>query len=281
MKIHFVTGKGGVGKSAVAAALAFRLSKEGERVLLAELGDESFYQEYFNLPLVDSVGRPSGLGFDVALWSGASCLREYALHLLKVESLYKLFFENPVSRTLIQVAPGLSELAITGKITSGPPRNVGPKMNYDVLVIDAFSTGHFLALLRAPVGMAQAIGKGPIADQSKAILEVLKDPKITSYHVVSLPEELPTQESLELDRSLFDLVRVRSKLWLNKVVEYPDDLNPEGPEYEREFMIRRDRQRAITEIVEKEFQGRWAPLPLLFETSETKIVEQLAARMTV
>lgn len=279
MKIHFVTGKGGVGKSAVAAALAYRLSKEGQRVLLAELGDESFYHEYFNLPLVDSAARPSGLGFDVVLWSGASCLREYALHLLKVESLYKLFFENPVSRTLIQVAPGLAELAITGKITSGPPRNVGPKMNYDVLVIDAFSTGHFLALLRAPVGMAQAISKGPIADQSKAILEVLKNPKITSYHIVSLPEELPAQESLELDRSLFELVQVRSKLWLNKVVEFPAELNPDGPEYEKEFILKRDRQQAVSEMIQKEFQGRWAPLPLLFETSEKKLIEQLAARM--
>ena len=150
MRIQFVTGKGGVGKSCQAAALALAHHRLGHRTILAELGDHSFYRDYFQMPTVDDSPRVTPFGFSVALWSGQSCLREYALHLLKVERLYKLFFENPISHALIQAAPALAELSILGKVTSGPPRNVGPKMPFDVVVVDGFASGHFAALLKAP-----------------------------------------------------------------------------------------------------------------------------------
>ncbi|MBX2995439.1 MAG: arsenical pump-driving ATPase [Bdellovibrionaceae bacterium] len=277
MKIHLVTGKGGVGKSAVAAALAYRCAQDGQKTLLAELGDESFYQDYLGLkPLREGQTVRSPLGFDVALWSGASCLREYALYLLKVESLYKLFFENPVSRTLIQVAPALSELAIMGKVTSGPPRNVGPKLDYDAIVVDAYATGHFLALLKAPIGMIEAVRVGPMAEQSKGILKILRDPQITNYHLVCLPEELPVQESLELDREIQALVNVKPYLWLNKLIDFPKSLKAQGPEYEKDFFLKQQRQDSTQATIEAAFKGRWSSLPFVFEADETKIVAALA-----
>lgn len=278
MKIHLVTGKGGVGKSAVAAALAYRLAQQGQKTLLAELGDESFFQDYLGLkPLAQGETVRSSLGFDVALWSGASCLREYAIHLLKVERLYKLFFENPISRTLIQVAPALSELAIMGKVTSGPPRNVGPKLDYDAVVVDAYATGHFLALLRAPIGMIEAIRVGPMAEQSKGILKVLRDPSLTSYHLVCIPEELPVQESLELDRDIQALVGVKPHLWLNKLIDFPSGLKAQGSEYENDFFLKQQRQESTKATIEASFKGRWSALPFVFESDETKIVAALAA----
>ncbi|MFN7727632.1 MAG: ArsA family ATPase [Bdellovibrio sp.] len=277
VKIHLVTGKGGVGKSAVAAGLAYHYAQEGKKTLLAELGDESFYEDYLGLSsLNEGQTVRSQLGFDVALWSGTSCLREYALHLLKVQSLYKLFFENPVSRTLIQVAPALPELAIMGKVTSGPPRNVGPKLDYDCLVVDAFATGHFLALLRAPLGMIEAVRVGPMAEQSKGILKILKDPHITHYHLVCLPEELPVQESMELDRDIQSLVGIKPQLWLNKFIDYPPSLSADGPAYERDFLLKQQRQIAIEKLIEAQFAGRWQRLPFVFEPDENKIVADLA-----
>lgn len=279
MEIHLVTGKGGVGKSATAAALAWRLAESGKKTLLVELGDESFYKDYLDLPNVEYEPRRYEAGFDVSLWSGPSSLREYAIYLLKLERLYRLFFENPVTRTLINVAPALSELAILGKITSGPPRNVGPKMPYNCLVVDCYSSGHFLALLRAPAGMSEAVRFGPMHEQSLSILKVLRDPKITNYHIVCLPEELPVQETIELDRDLHALMKVRPRIWLNKWVDYPNGLQSSGPTYEKDFASKQRRQEDAWKTLSDNFAGRLQRLPFVFEIDEKKILRELAAQV--
>lgn len=276
MEIHLVTGKGGVGKSAVAAALALRLAQASKKTLLVELGEESFYKDYLGLSEISYKPTPSTYGFDVSLWSGPGCLREYAIYLLKIERLYKLFFENPVTRTLINVAPALSELAILGKITSGPPRNVGPKLPYDALVVDAFATGHFLALLRAPLGMTEAVRFGPMAEQSRAIMQVVRDPRITRFHLVCLPEELPVQETLALADDLRDLVPNPPLVWLNKWVDYPDGLRESGPEFEKDFVRKCRRQQESWKELHARFGDRLRRLPFVFETKEAKILQTLA-----
>lgn len=216
-EIHFVTGKGGVGKSVVAAALAFKMSQNGQRVLLVELGDQSFYKDYFRLTHVGFEPVSLSANLDVALWTGVECLREYAHHLLKVERLANLFFENPVMRTFLNIAPALPELAILGKITSGP-RKHGPPLPYDVIVVDAYATGHFLALLDAPTGMGQVVQFGPMAEQSRAIVGVIRDPKISRYHVVTLAEDLPIKESLELRHGLLAKTGIEPRVLLNKIL---------------------------------------------------------------
>ena len=105
-KINFVTGKGGVGKSLFAASLALAKSKRGENVLLLEIGENSYYKDFFGLPSVTHKPVSTGLGFDVALWSGETCLHEYIHYYLKLDRLLNLFFENSVMRSLINVAPG-------------------------------------------------------------------------------------------------------------------------------------------------------------------------------
>lgn len=222
-EIIFVTGKGGVGKSAVAAALALKKSRQGMKTLLVELGSHSFFKDYFSLPEVGFQPIQIKENLDVALWSGPECLKEYAKYLLKVESLYKLFFENSVTRSLINVAPGLSELAIMGKVTSGP-RKVGPSLDYDCLVVDSYATGHFLALVKAPQGMAEAINFGPMGEQSRSIVKVLKDPLQCQYVVVSIPEELPVQEAIELDKSIENLVGIKTLHVMNKVWPLTDEI---------------------------------------------------------
>lgn len=213
-KIIFVTGKGGVGKSVVALAMA-QMHARNQKVLLVELGLRSFYSDFLAIQVgYQPISWKANL--DIALWSGPECLREYALYLLKLESLYKLFFDNRISRTLIEVAPALSELSILGKITSGI-RQVGPPLEYDVIVVDGYATGHMLALLRAPRGMNEAIRLGPMADQTRSMLDVLRHPEQCQYCIVTLPEELPAIEADELYREIVDEVGIKPSIICNKV----------------------------------------------------------------
>lgn len=275
-----MTGKGGVGKSAVAAAMALKKSQGGQKTLLVELGSQSFYQQYFKLPKVgfDPISlRPQ---LDLSLWSGQECLKEYARYLLKVESLYRLFFENSVTRSLINVAPGLPELAVMGKVTSHP-RKVGPPLNYDCIVVDAFATGHFLALLRAPQGMAEAISFGPMGEQSRGIVKFLKDPNYCQYYVVSIPEELPVQEGLELTRSIKDLVgiepvQVYNKNWpiSEKVLQSLAGAS-EVQEFQKVMAERFKTQNQLGDRLRKN-SSKVISLPLVLDNQVWSVVEKLA-----
>lgn len=233
-KAHFVTGKGGVGKSLVAALIARSLSLRNQHILLAEISESSFYKDFLNLKKIYYKPSLWMENIDICQWSGADCLKEYALHLLKIEKLYKLFFENPVTRSLIQVAPGLQELAILGKVTSSP-RKQGPPMNYDEIVVDAFATGHFLSLIQAPRAMAETIQFGPMGEQSRSIDRTLKDPHFTEIHVVTTSEELPMTETLELCLSLTTFFGYAPHVYLNRLFNLTKkdivDLDPAAQEF--------------------------------------------------
>lgn len=279
MKILFVSGKGGVGKSTVAATLALKAAREGKKTLLVELGSRSFYGLAFGRSF-SPTPAPWREGVDITLWDGNSCLREYALHLLKSESLYRLFFENAVSRSLIQVAPGLAELAILGKITSGPPRNVGPKLPYDILVVDAFASGHFLALIRAPLGFAEAVRFGPMGSESRQIAAVLRDPQICRYCFVTLPESLPVQETAELVESFRALVpdvppEICLNRWLQPAMAAQTNAGAEADRVD--FLADLSRRRESEREAEKKFADlkTWTA-PWILETDFEKTVLQLA-----
>lgn len=219
-KILFVSGKGGVGKSLIAAGIARQQAAFGRRVLLVEIGDTSYYQDFFGLSSIGHVPGPTALGFDIALWSGETCLREYVLHFLKLERVFKIFFENRVMRALINVAPGLNEISILGKVTSGI-RKVGPPLDYDLIVVDCYATGHALALFQAPKGLQEAIGFGPMGTQSREIEAVLQNSKLCGYAVVTLLEEMPVTETLEFRKAMQKELGVAPAIIANKVLRAP------------------------------------------------------------
>jgi anion-transporting ArsA/GET3 family ATPase len=196
-----VSGKGGVGKSFVAAALAALQLDLGRAPLLVETGDRSYFQELMGLTEVHQQPQPTPLGFDLVCWSGEGCLREYVLHLLKLEKIYRMFFENRVMRALVNVAPGLNEIAILGKLTSGL-RRVGPRMVHQRMIVDLPATGHALAMLRAPLGLLEAVQVGPMASNSRDVHALLCEPRATAMVVVTLLEELPVTETLEFVAAL-------------------------------------------------------------------------------
>lgn len=200
-RIIFVTGKGGVGKSLVAASVAYRESKKGRRVCLVELGEQSFFESFFETRGIGYEPMEIMQNFHVSLFTPEESLREYITYYLKVKKLYDLFFENKVTRAFVNAAPGANELAILGKLTSDV-RHVGPQSDYDLYVVDCFSTGHALALFRAPRGISEIVKVGPMGEQTREMHEILCSPSIVSYVVVTLAEEMPINEALELTHSL-------------------------------------------------------------------------------
>lgn len=284
-RILFVSGKGGVGKSLIAAGLALNLVKQGKRVLLAEIGENSYYKDFWNLPKIGHSPIPHSLGFDIALWSGETSLREYVLFYLKMERLYNLFFENKVMRSLVNVAPGLSEIAILGKITSGI-RKVGPPMPYDIIVVDSYATGHAMALLEAPKGMMEAIKFGPMGHHSREMDQVIRNEKIMAYILVTLLEELPVTESLEFLQSLKREFGVNALVVANKVLHSPvtlpeleavahDASNPGLAEFAKHVEGVENRQ-VKYEVVLRESGATVIEVPLIFSGDSQTLVEKTA-----
>lgn len=273
-KAHLVTGKGGVGKSLFSAVLAHYFSTKNQQILLTELTEHSFFKDYLGLNEITYKPQALKLNLDISQWSPEDCLKEYCLHLLKIESLYKLFFENPVSKSLIQVAPGLHELALLGKLTSSP-RHVGPPMVHDQIVVDSYATGHFLSLLRAPSALNEAVSFGPMGEQSKSINSWIRNPDFTQVHIVSIAEELPITETIELFKQLKSEFNINANLCLNKMSELQssdlEDLPSEVRESFKETIEKENWSRAEL----KKLNTKWIELPLIPELDTNKLINAL------
>lgn len=215
-EIIFVTGKGGVGKSCVAAALALHEARAGRKVLLAELGERSFYSHYLGFDEA-SGASPALPGVSLARWDAMACLTEYIAGSTLLPTATSFMLGGALAQSALRTAPGLSELALLGKITASL-RLAAYRHDFDVTVVDAYASGHFVALLRAPRGMAEAFPTGPMGRHCGGILAVLRDVAISRYVVTTLPEALPVAEALELCEQIAAEVGRTPRIVVNKLL---------------------------------------------------------------
>ncbi|MBY0316880.1 MAG: hypothetical protein K2Q26_15270 [Bdellovibrionales bacterium] len=264
--IIFVTGKGGVGKSFVAALLARQLALKGHKTLLVETGGWSYLQQVLSLQSpVEFKPQKTPWGFDISLWTGEDCLREYVQYLVKIPWVGSQFLNNSWLKSLIQVAPGLREIAFLGKLTSRERRH-GPVLNYEYIVVDAVSTGHFLALLKAPIGWSSAITIGPVYTQCQSMLKVLNDPDKVHTYLVTLPEPLVVEEAEDLNREFKSILQSGLTVVANRIKNFPDLLSAEAvdQEYiEQQQLQKQDQQRQLEEI-QKVF-GKHMSVPFYYK----------------
>jgi anion-transporting ArsA/GET3 family ATPase len=205
-RLLLLAGKGGVGRTTVAAALARAAIRKGKRVLIAQT----------NAP--ERLGRLLGLGHpigaevepvDDGLWAvnmrPKEALHQYGVMLLRFEPLYRAFFENKPMRSFLGAFPGLDYWTMLGKAWWHTTEMQDGRPKYDLVILDGPASGHAAAMLRIPDAVRSAMPRGPLARDAEQARTTLSDPGLTSVVLVTLPEELPARETLVLVRDLKEL----------------------------------------------------------------------------
>ncbi len=140
-------------------------------------------------------------------------MREYVLLQLKVKAMRDLLFRSRIFGYLAAATPGLKELVTIGKIweLALDDRKVKKGRNYDLVIVDAPATGHGVGFLQTPRTFANVARVGPIRQQAETLDRFVRDPKRTGVAVVALPEEMPVNETVSLERDLGDRGRRRRR----------------------------------------------------------------------
>ena len=194
-----VTGKGGVGKSTVAAILGLLSARGGARTLVCELdAHERIGPMLGHGPVGARVTRVEE-NLSLVNIRPSEALEEYGLMKLRFRTLYRLIFDNPLVASLVRFVPGMNDLLMLGKAFNheretderGQPR-------WDRVIIDAPATGHGITFFRLPRIIRDAVPAGNMHREAADMWALLTDPQRTAVHLVALPEELPVQETREL-----------------------------------------------------------------------------------
>lgn len=241
------------------------LASRGKKVLFVSLVDTTFLGEILKVE-VGYAPKASGLGFDVCNWTGLECLKEYIAFKSRMEWLADSFLKSNFIRYLLAQAPGLAEISVLGKITSGA-RAHGPELKYDHIVVDSFSSGHFIAMIKTPLALAQTSSSGPMHRESKDIHSILSDKKICSYLMISTFESYSIQEAEETLAGLKTLTGLTPTVIGNKKIELPK--NEKLPFMETVI----DQQNLYNEMLINKLQMQYY-MPLYFLNARDLILEK-------
>ena len=201
-----MTGKGGAGKTTVAAALALARVRAGGRVLVCELGGAESVSRAFGRPPAGHVETELAPGLWAISLEPRAALAEYLRDRLGSSTVSGLLFENRLFQSLADATPGLREMVTIGKVweLAQRERRTAGASAYDLVVLDAPATGHALGLLGAPSTFRDVASTGPVRRHAEIIEALISDPDRTAVVAAALPEETPVNETLELSARLRD-----------------------------------------------------------------------------
>jgi Mrp family chromosome partitioning ATPase len=191
-----VTGKGGVGKTTVAASLGRLLAAHGRRVLLLEVDPRE--NLHHMLGVAPSGGEILAAGTRLQLQNvrPLAVVEELVRERLKVGLLVRSVLKSPVFQHFVEGGPGLKELAVL--LHAQRLVRDGGRAGVDAVVLDAPATGHGVSLLAAPFLVSEVIPHGPVGHLAHELAAFVADPRRCGVVVVTTAEEMPVQEALEL-----------------------------------------------------------------------------------
>lgn len=203
-KFLFVSGKGGVGKTTVAVALARALAAQGRRVLLCHTEPNALQRDLFAAPVEPAISNVQP-NLDAVLLEPQTALSEYGGLVLGSKTAQRALFDNRVSRSFFAAIPGLHQWAVLGKAWYHASVGEASAGGYETVVFDAPATGHGLQMLSVPLAITQTGAPGRLKRDADAAWSFFQDPKSTGIVLVSLGEELPVTECLELREKIQSL----------------------------------------------------------------------------
>ncbi|MDP9072839.1 MAG: ArsA family ATPase [Actinomycetota bacterium] len=192
-KLVFVTGKGGVGKTTTAAALAMLAADQGKRTLVCEVDAKGNLADFFETGLIRFAEREVHPNLWAMSMDTEASLKQYLALQLKMGLVARI---GPLARMfdfVATAAPGVKEIVTVGKLCWEVRER-----HYDLVVVDAAPTGHIVGQLAAPQAINSLVQVGPIRQQTGWMLDILGDPATTGVVIVATPEEMPVNETIEL-----------------------------------------------------------------------------------
>lgn len=197
-QMHFVTGKGGVGKSTLSCLFANYFADRGLTTLLIQINASDSHSDVLGSAAIGPHLQQLGPHLWAFNADPQECVQEYLLMKVRSRSLYKVLFNNGLARSFLNFLPSLHELAMLGKIWFHANERVGDTRRFDRIVVDCPATGHGLHFLKVPQNTYEAVKVGPIAQEARKMAEQIINPQQSALHIVTWPEELPVSEALEL-----------------------------------------------------------------------------------
>jgi len=209
-KILIVSGKGGVGKTTVSAALAVVAARAGHKVCIAEVDRKGTLPRLFGGAELTYEPReiaPGVWGMNIV---PDEALAEYLDVQYHMKRISKAFTSTHFVDYITTAAPGLKDILVLGKIWYLERDRSGRADEFDTIIVDAPAAGHMLTFLSAPMGLSDALRVGPVRKQSDWLIEMLRDPERTRVHLVTLAEEMPVTETLETAAALEGEIGINS-----------------------------------------------------------------------
>ena len=196
-KLIFVTGKGGVGKTTIAAALAWLAASRGQRTLVCEVDAKGNLADFFETAPTRFEEREIAPRLWAMSMDTEASLKQYLSLQLKLPLVARV---GPLAKMfdfVASAAPGVKEIVTVGKLCWEVKER-----HYDTVIVDASASGHIVSQLAAPQAINQLVQVGPVRQQTGWMLDILDDPATTGLVVVATPAEMPVSETLELTARL-------------------------------------------------------------------------------